>query len=147
MSGKVAEIQGVYSEDDLAKSISTQWDNYKSQRHGWEQERLELRNYLFATDTTTTTNSKLPWKNKTYLTLLHTHHPYSTVLAQFDEDGRFYRISQPLYFGGEKRYIEFPSGLAIDKDNVYFGLGLDDRVSTLRSLPKKEVDSLLTIKI
>ncbi len=32
-----------------------------------ELEWRELRNYRFATDTTKTTNSKLPWKNKTTL--------------------------------------------------------------------------------
>ncbi|WP_038356641.1 hypothetical protein, partial [Vibrio cholerae] len=33
----------------------------------WLAQKAELRNYVFATDTTTTTNSTLPWKNKTTL--------------------------------------------------------------------------------
>src|SRR3546814_1546562 len=35
------------------------------QRQDKINEWLELRNYIFATDTRTTSNSKLPWKNST----------------------------------------------------------------------------------
>ena len=31
------------------------------------EEKIELRNYIFATDTRSTTNAKLPWKNSTHL--------------------------------------------------------------------------------
>lgn len=37
------------------------------ERNIWRNEKMELRNYIFATDTTKTTNSILPWKNKTTL--------------------------------------------------------------------------------
>lgn len=63
---KVAEIRQVLdSRHALAVSISQMWDQHNTQRRKWLDDKLELRNYLFATDTTTTTNSKLPWKNKT----------------------------------------------------------------------------------
>lgn len=49
----------------LADFIVSLWDEKKSQRQTWESEKEELRNYIFATDTTTTSNKVLPWKNST----------------------------------------------------------------------------------
>jgi hypothetical protein len=41
------------------------YSKYQEQRSGKTAEIKELRNYIFATDTTTTSNATLPWKNKT----------------------------------------------------------------------------------
>lgn len=49
----------------LADFIVSLWDEKKSQRQTWEAEKEELRNYIFATDTSTTSNKVLPWKNST----------------------------------------------------------------------------------
>lgn len=65
MAGKVAKIQEVISPQNLAKELSSLYSNWLIQRSEKEAEWRELRNYIFATDTTKTTNSKLPWKNKT----------------------------------------------------------------------------------
>jgi hypothetical protein len=51
----------------LAAQISDNWLNWDQLRSGWRTAVEELRMYIFATDTTTTTNSQLPWKNKTTL--------------------------------------------------------------------------------
>jgi len=68
MTNKTVHIQDITGEPKrLASVIATQHQNYKSARSGWEAEQKELRNFLFATDTTKTTNSSLPWKNKTTL--------------------------------------------------------------------------------
>lgn len=67
MAGKVAQIQEIANADNLAKQLSGLYNKWWMQRSGKEVEWRELRNYLFATDTTKTTNSKLPWKNKTTL--------------------------------------------------------------------------------
>lgn len=64
---KVAELQDLFQRDDPAVWVSHMWDNFHSQRQGKLAEWAELRNYLFATDTSTTTNSTLPWKNSTTL--------------------------------------------------------------------------------
>lgn len=64
---KVAELQGLFRRDDPATWVSQMWDNYHSQRQAKLAEWQEIRNYIFATDTTTTTNSTLPWKNSTTL--------------------------------------------------------------------------------
>ena len=67
MAGKVAELNNLLAPDSLAGQLCQLYDRWKQQRTAVEDEWLELRNYLFATDTTKTTNSKLPWKNKTTL--------------------------------------------------------------------------------
>lgn len=64
---KVAELQDLFQRDDPAVWVSHMWDNFHSQRQGKLEEWSELRNYVFATDTSTTTNSTLPWKNSTTL--------------------------------------------------------------------------------
>lgn len=67
MAGKVAQIQQIINRDSLARQLAGLYNNWWIQRMEKEKEWKELRNYLFATDTTKTTNSKLPWKNKTTL--------------------------------------------------------------------------------
>ena len=65
---RVLEIRDILGEPDrMASVIARQYDQWKSARNTWETEKRELRNYIFATDTTTTTNAQLPWKNKTTL--------------------------------------------------------------------------------
>ena len=53
------------SKDQLACNIANlyiEWNTLRSNKlNDWD----EIRSYIFATDTTKTTNSKLPWKNKT----------------------------------------------------------------------------------
>ena len=65
MSTKVAEIAKLFNQDTPASWVSSLWDKFHQQRSGKIEEWLELRNFVFATDTTTTTNSSLPWKNST----------------------------------------------------------------------------------
>lgn len=63
----VAEINELLAPDALGTQIAHMWDSLQSDRRPWLAEKQELRDYLFATDTTKTTNSTLPWKNKTTL--------------------------------------------------------------------------------
>lgn len=70
MTGTVATLNNIKAalkqdENQLALSLVAMYNTWKLQRDGWEEEKKELRNYIFATDTTSTTNSSLPWKNKT----------------------------------------------------------------------------------
>jgi hypothetical protein len=67
MAGKIAQIQEIITPQSLARQLAGLYNNWWIQRSEKEKEWRELRNYLFATDTTKTTNSKLPWKNKTTL--------------------------------------------------------------------------------
>lgn len=67
MRKAVAEIRGILSRETLGKRIADMWTTHNTQRAPWLAQKKELRDYVFATDTTTTSNSKLPWKNKTTL--------------------------------------------------------------------------------
>ena len=67
MAGEVAEIEQAIGQENLARVLAGLYNQWWIQRDKKETEWRELRNYLFATDTTTTTNSTLPWKNKTTL--------------------------------------------------------------------------------
>lgn len=65
MVGEVLDLDHVISPDNLAAQISNQYNEWNSLRNGWIQEKKELRNYIYATDTKTTTNGKLDWSNST----------------------------------------------------------------------------------
>jgi len=65
MSNAVAEISTLLKQDDSAKWVTQMWSTYHAQRAEKTKEWLELRDYVFATDTTSTSNASLPWKNTT----------------------------------------------------------------------------------
>ena len=65
MSDKVAEIESFVGPDSGSSWVTAFWDRYNHQRSGKLEEWGELRDYIFATDTSTTSNSALPWKNST----------------------------------------------------------------------------------
>jgi hypothetical protein len=65
MANKVASITADLHPDDKSDWVTRLWDNYHTQRHPKVAEWKELRNYIFATDTSTTSNRTLPWKNST----------------------------------------------------------------------------------
>ncbi len=67
MAKKVLEVGKAFGRDGLAQYIAHTWFTYNSQRFEKIKAWKELRNYVFATDTTTTTNKTLPWKNSTTL--------------------------------------------------------------------------------
>ena len=58
-------IQVSFTDDSLANKIADMWVRWDNARNVWKSDQQELRNYLFATDTRKTSNSKLPWKNST----------------------------------------------------------------------------------
>lgn len=71
MPGKTLTVESVLKEtgaparDRIAQDIAAKYQEWNSLRNRWLEEKAELRNYLFATSTRTTSNSKLPWKNST----------------------------------------------------------------------------------
>tara|TARA_R110000824_G_scaffold393263_1_gene592305 strand:- start:28 stop:1788 length:1761 start_codon:yes stop_codon:yes gene_type:complete len=67
MTGQSLTIEDVVRPASLAKQISLQWSTLHNQRAGWMAEKQELRNFIFATDTQSTSGSTLPWKNSTTL--------------------------------------------------------------------------------
>ena len=66
MTGEVLSIKELlYDRDSVANTISQYYDEWVTYRNTWVEEKKELRDYLFATDTRKTSNKKLPWKNST----------------------------------------------------------------------------------
>jgi len=59
------DIENIIDPDQLAVEISNKWRNWNSLRQTWIEQTKELRNYVYATDTTTTANAILPWSNTT----------------------------------------------------------------------------------
>lgn len=64
---KTFDLDDIVEKDQLACRIADTWLTWDSFRETWKSQKKELRQYIYATDTTTTTNSKLPWTNKTTL--------------------------------------------------------------------------------
>ena len=56
---------GVPGPDKMAYDIAGKYNEWNGHRMDWLREKHELRNYLFATDTRSTSNAALPWKNST----------------------------------------------------------------------------------
>lgn len=65
MTTKTLDVDDILVKDDIAVQIAnywTEWNNLRSeQRERWD----EIRRYKYATDTKSTTNVNLPWKNTT----------------------------------------------------------------------------------
>lgn len=67
MTGKVLEVEDVITPDRIATSISDYWITWNNLRAPKLRDWEETRRYIYATDTTSTSNASLPWKNKTTL--------------------------------------------------------------------------------
>lgn len=65
MAGTVLDIESVIHPEVLATEIANKWMEWNSYRGKWIEEKKELRNYLYATSTKTTSNAILPWSNTT----------------------------------------------------------------------------------
>lgn len=65
MAGKVLDVEHTLDPDTLAVEISNRFGEWNSFRQTKVEEWKELRNYLYATDTRTTSNAPLPWSNNT----------------------------------------------------------------------------------
>lgn len=86
MSKKILQID----KDQEAAYIANTWHTYNSQRRQKIDDWKELRNYIFATDTRSTSNAKLPWKNSTTLPKLcqirdNLHSNYISALFPNDD--------------------------------------------------------------
>lgn len=76
--------------DDPAIQIGLRFQQYDSARQEWKDQKKELRNYIVATDTKKTANSKLPWRHTTTIPKLtqirdNLHAQYMSALFPNDE--------------------------------------------------------------
>lgn len=67
MAEKALQILDVMKPDGLAHQITNQFTEWEMYRQVWASQKKEIREYLFATDTRTTTNTTLPWKNSVHI--------------------------------------------------------------------------------
>lgn len=65
MAQQVLELDTYIEPDQIGCGIGRKWQEWHSLREDKISRWKELRKYIYATDTTQTTNSTLPWKNKT----------------------------------------------------------------------------------
>ena len=65
MTGQVLHLDQILSEDRLATKIAQTYIDWNNSRRPKIDDWEEIRRYVYATDTSQTTNSSLPWKNKT----------------------------------------------------------------------------------
>lgn len=65
MVGTVQELEGIISKDRLADEVHDMHRRWNQAKNSDKEIIREVHNYVFATDTSSTTNAKLPWKNKT----------------------------------------------------------------------------------
>jgi len=65
MAGTTIDIESMIDPHALAVDISSRWTEWNNSRSEKIKEWKELRNYIYATDTRTTSNNKLPWSNST----------------------------------------------------------------------------------
>lgn len=110
MSDKVVELRALVDQSDPAAWVSNLWDKLHQQRQGKLNEWRELRDYIFATDTSTTSNASLPWKNSTTLPKLcqirdNLHSNYISALFPNDEWLRWEGYSKQDSVLNKKRAI------------------------------------------
>jgi len=108
ITDSVLEATRMLERTGMADFISVQWDMLKGQRSGREADWRELRNYIFALDTRSTTNSSLPWKNCTTipkLTQIRDNLHANYMAAEFPND-RFFKWEAYTKEAAEKKKEE-----------------------------------------
>lgn len=65
MTGKVLELENIISADLLATRLTEKWIEWDALRNVWKVDKEEIRRYVYATDTSSTSNVTNPWKNRT----------------------------------------------------------------------------------
>ncbi|AUR96941.1 head-to-tail joining protein [Vibrio phage 1.253.O._10N.286.45.B12] len=154
MSTKVAELRKFLTQDEPSQWVSYLWDTYNNQRREKIEEWKEMRDYIFATDTSTTSNGALPWKNTTTLPKLcqirdNLHSNYLSALFPNDSWLRWqgYSVEDSLiekaanieaYMANKTRVSDFRNVMSqtlldyIDYGNAF---AYPDFVSQMKEMP------------
>jgi hypothetical protein len=111
MSTRVSELDVLLAKDDLADQITYLWSHYYSERHVLTEEWKEQRNFVFATDTSSTSNRDLPWSNTTTLPKLcqirdNLHSNYLSALYPNDRWLRWEGYSQQDSVKAKREAVE-----------------------------------------
>ncbi len=84
------QVANILEKDDVAETIGNLWGQGVMDRSTWMANVQEVRNYIFATDTNTTSNGTNPWMNKTTIPKLaqirdNLHANYESALFPNDD--------------------------------------------------------------
>lgn len=87
---KTIELENFLEIETVASEIGNLFQSWENYRNKWLADKAEIQQYIFATDTMTTTNASLPWKNKVHIPKLcqirdNLHANYMAAL--FPNDG------------------------------------------------------------
>lgn len=124
MSGKTLIIDDLLDPDDMGKWISQQFMQWESYRQPKLAEWKELQQYVYATDTTKTSNSKLPWSNKTTIPKLSQirDNLFSNYMATLFPKRKWLMwegASRDSEYSDKKPAIEAYMEWAIDRNEFY----------------------------
>lgn len=64
---KTLTLDDIIQKDQLGCEIAAKWYDWDNRRVNKKDEWREIHGYVYATDTTKTTNASLPWNNKTHI--------------------------------------------------------------------------------
>ena len=78
---RTLDLDNLVSPDATASAIANQYQTWNQYRKTWLDDVKELRNYVYATDTSTTENKRLPWSNST-TTRVYTSPTARTLILQ-----------------------------------------------------------------
>ena len=108
----VQEIRDILNTGDrVADFVTNRYTAYRNNSTTIREEQKELRNYIFQTDTTKTTNKQLPWKNKTSIPKIcqirdNLHANYMAALFPHDDWFKWEAESQEGVTRDSARAIE-----------------------------------------
>lgn len=64
---RTLELKNILTPDLMATQIANTYQEWEMYRSRWLNEKQEIRNYIYARDTSQTTNAVLPWKNSVHI--------------------------------------------------------------------------------
>ncbi|MHA2066993.1 MAG: hypothetical protein ACXABY_21715, partial [Candidatus Thorarchaeota archaeon] len=103
MAGRVMTIEEFISPDEMAEEIARNYVTWERLRGERIAEWKEVQAYIFATDTSKTSNSKLPWSNRTVI----------PKLCQI-RDNLYANYLSALF--PKRKWVEWEGDRAIDED-------------------------------
>jgi hypothetical protein len=110
-SKAVQELNGLLQPEALAAFVVNKYTSWRGVRQDWNDDMKELRNYVFQTDTTQTSNANLPWKNKTSIPKLtqirdNLHANYLAALFPSDDWFKWESVNKAGNDAKTRRVIE-----------------------------------------
>lgn len=109
---RTLDVNDFINPERLATQIAEQYTEWENLRRNWVEEKQEIRDYIFATDTRSTTNASLPWKNSTHIPKIcqirdNLHANYMAALFPNDRAFKWEGDDENAEAFEKRRIIEF----------------------------------------